>query len=85
MGKRKQARQAELWVAATELPMTSAHPFYSKLNEVLAKHGFDRFAEEACKEFYAPTMGRPGIPPGKTRGTAPAPGGERRLCDRGAG
>ena len=64
LGKRKQARQAELWVAATELPMTSAHPFYSKLNEVLAKHGFDRFAEEACKEFYAPTMGRPGIPPG---------------------
>jgi len=64
LGKRKQARQAELWVAATELPTTSAHPFYSKLNEVLAKHGFDRFAEEACKEFYAPTMGRPGIPPG---------------------
>jgi len=64
LGKRKQARQTELWVAATELPTTSAHPFYSKLNEVLAKHGFDRFAEEACKEFYAPTMGRPGIPPG---------------------
>ena len=64
LGKRKQVRQTELWVAATELPTTSAHPFYSKLNEVLAKHGFDRFAEEACKEFYAPTMGRPGIPPG---------------------
>lgn len=64
IGKRKQARQAELWVAATELPTTSAHPFYSKLNEVLARHGFDSFAEEACKEFYAPSMGRPGIPPG---------------------
>ena len=64
MGKRQQVRQTELWVAATELPTTSAHPFYSKLNEVLARHGFDSFAEKACKHFYASSMGRPGIPPG---------------------
>ena len=27
--------------------------------------GFDRFAEEQCQEFYAQTMGRPGLPPGR--------------------
>ena len=40
------------------------NPFYRALNELLAKSGFDEFAEEACREFYADNRGRPGIAPG---------------------
>jgi len=39
------------------------HPFYSKVNEVLAEAGFDDFAERLCAKYYK-DGGRPGIPPG---------------------
>ncbi|MCK4306326.1 MAG: transposase, partial [Candidatus Eisenbacteria sp.] len=38
-------------------------PFYHKLNEVLSAHGFDGFAEDLCRTFYAEKMGRPSLPP----------------------
>jgi transposase len=41
------------------------HPFYVRLNAILDEAGFDRFAEEQCRQFYAPTMGRPSLPPGR--------------------
>ena len=63
MGRRQTERQAELWIAATEMPSTPAHPFYRKLNEVLDSNGFDAFAEARCREFYAEKMGRPSLPP----------------------
>jgi len=63
MGKRQTERQTELWIAATEMPSTPAHPFYRKLDEVLNDHGFDGFAEELCRKFYAERMGRPSLPP----------------------
>ena len=63
MGKRTTDRQAELWIAATEMPSTPAHPFYRKLNEVLDSNGFDAFAEERCLEFYSEKMGRPSLAP----------------------
>jgi transposase len=63
MGKRTTDRQTELWIAATEMPSTPAHPFYRKLNEVLNAHGFDAFAEERCRGFYAEKVGRPSLPP----------------------
>jgi len=63
MGKRQTDRQGELWIAATEMPSTPAHPFYRKLNEVLNDHGFDGFAEDLCRKFYAEKMGRPSLPP----------------------
>jgi transposase len=53
-----------MWVATTELPTTASHPFYARLNQLLRDHGFDDFAEGQCAEFYAKTMGRPGLPPG---------------------
>jgi transposase len=34
------------------------------LNQLLAEHHFDDFAEGQCRPFYAETMGRPGLPPG---------------------
>ena len=36
-----------------------------RLNAILDEAGFDRFAEEQCQAFYAPVMGRPGLPPGR--------------------
>ena len=64
MGKRT-SEQAPLWVAATDLPVSPSHPFYARLNTILDEAGFDRFAEEQCQEFYASTMGRPSLPPGR--------------------
>jgi transposase len=64
MGKRT-SEQAPMWVAATELPVSPSHPFYARLNTILDGAGFDRFAEEQCQQFYAPVMGRPGLPPGR--------------------
>lgn len=64
LGNRKEESQPTFWVAVDKLAQTAGHPFYSKLNEILRKHGFDAFAESCCAKFYAEKMGRPGIPPG---------------------
>jgi len=78
MGKREQEQQAELWLATTEMVEAPGHPFYRKLNQVLAEGcpsdaggqggngrvSFDRFAEDQCRKFYHQELGRPGIPPG---------------------
>ena len=62
LGRRKE-RQSELFIAADQIPKTPGHPFYGKLNEVLAESGFDRFVEELCAPYYK-EGGRPGIAPG---------------------
>ncbi len=64
MGKRKDARQGELWIAQTQIPQAPGHPFYRRLNELLAAHGFDAFVEDACAKFYTENVGRRSIPPG---------------------
>jgi transposase len=64
MGKRK-SQQAPMWVATTDLPVSPGHPFYARLNAILDEGGFDRFAEEQCRAFYAPVIGRPSLPPGR--------------------
>ena len=64
MGKRKRDRQPAMWVTTTDLPTAASHPFYRRLNELLREHRFDDFAEGQCVNFYAETMGRPGLPPG---------------------
>ena len=64
MGKRERDRQPTMWVATTDLPTAASHPFYARLNRLLAHQGFDDFAETACQSFYADKMGRPGLPPG---------------------
>jgi transposase len=64
MGKRRRDRQPTMWVATTELPTAASHPFYARLNQLLSTHKFDDFAETQCAEFYAETMGRPGLAPG---------------------
>src|SRR5260370_42322863 len=61
----RQPEQPPLWVATSDLPSSPGHPFYTKLNAILDAEGFDRFAEDQCRRFYAPTMGRPRLEPGR--------------------
>ena len=63
LGKRKRQQQ-EAWVATCDLPQSPGHPFYEKLNRVLAEAKFDDYVEERCRPYYADGVGRPGIPPG---------------------
>jgi len=65
MGRRKTGRQQALFIPAADLPRTAAHPFYAKLNEVLAGWKFDPFVEDLCARFYAEKLGRPSLAPGK--------------------
>ena len=63
LGKRKREQQG-LWVVTTDLPKSPGHPFYQKLNQLLAEAHFDHWIENLCRPHYAETMGRPSIPPG---------------------
>lgn len=63
LGKRKREQQS-LLVATTSLPQSPGHPFYKKLNALLAEAKFDDYAEQLCRPHYANGVGRPGIPPG---------------------
>ena len=65
MGKRRRrATQASMWVASDDLPRSAAHPFYTRLNQILDKHDFDGYVEGLCERFYA-DEGRPGLQPGR--------------------
>jgi transposase len=63
LGKRKSEQQSA-WVATTDLPKSPGHPFYKKLNRVLAEAGFDAWLESLCAPYYSAKMGRESIPPG---------------------
>jgi len=63
MGRRK-TKQPELFVATTHLPVSPGHPFYRKLNVLLAEASFDGFVEKLCAPYYVSHVGRPSIPPG---------------------
>jgi transposase len=65
MGQRTHEEQTGMWVAVSELPRPVSHPFYEKLNRLLAEHGFDEFVEAQCRSFYAEKMGRPSLAPGQ--------------------
>ena len=65
MGQRKRhATQRSMWVAMQDLPRSAAHPFYTRLNQILNEHDFDGYVEGLCARFYA-DEGRPGLPPGR--------------------
>ena len=65
MGKKQKRPQDTMWVATSDLPKSPGHPFYQRLNQVLAANRFDAFVEAACRRFYAPKLGRPSLPPGR--------------------
>jgi transposase len=62
LGKRG-AKQQEMFIATGQLATSPGHPFYSKLNAVLAEAGFEEFVEKLCAPYYK-EGGRPSIPPG---------------------
>jgi len=64
MGTRPGQRQQEFWIPTAQMPQPPGHPFYQKLNQILARHGFDAFVEGLCEKFYHPSLGRPSVPPG---------------------
>lgn len=66
MGRRRQERQEALFIATDGLGTSPGHPFYRKLNELLAQAGFDRWIEGRCERYYATEekRGQPSIPPG---------------------
>jgi transposase len=64
MSEREVESQSDLFVPTTELARSPGHPFYERLNKVLAEAGFDPFVEGLCRPFYATTNGRPSIAPG---------------------
>ena len=65
MGKRK-PRQESLFVTTDQLTPSAGHPFYHRLNALLAENGFDDWIQHRCAEFYEreEARGRPSLPPG---------------------
>jgi len=65
MGKRRQ-RQEALFIMSDGLPKSPGHPFYRKLNALLAEAEFDRWIEKRCQQYYEQDeqRGQPSIPPG---------------------
>ena len=61
---RRESEQSELWVTTEEITQPASHPFYAKVNEVLADCQFDLKAEQLCERFCKPVKGRPSITPG---------------------
>ena len=57
--------QPPLWIAASDLPVSPGHPFYTRVNALLDADGFDAFVEHLCRAFYAPVLGRPSLAPGR--------------------
>lgn len=65
MGRQGQQSQGQFWVETQRLAKGPGHPFYGRLNAVLAQHGFDGYVEGLCAKFYAAKRGRPSLPPGQ--------------------
>lgn len=66
MGKRPEERQETLFIATDRLPKAAGHPFYQRLNGLLAEAGFDAWVEGRCRQYYEAdeARGRPSIAPG---------------------
>jgi transposase len=60
---RRTPKQDELFIPTAKVAGGPGHPFYTKLNAVLAEAAFDEFVEKLCAPYYK-EGGRPGIPPG---------------------
>jgi len=65
MGKRG-SRQESLFIATDQLAHSPGHPFYRRLNALLAETGFDVWIEARCRQYYEQDepRGRKSIPPG---------------------
>lgn len=66
MGRRGRERQQTLFVSSDGLRKSGGHPFYQRLNRLLAAADFDRWIETECENHYEQDekRGQPSIPPG---------------------
>lgn len=53
-----------MWIPSAVLAQAAGHPFYTRLNQLLADNQFDEFVETLCAKFYADQVGRPSLAPG---------------------
>lgn len=60
---RRTPKQDEMFIPTAQVATGPGHPFYTKLNAVLAEAAFDEFVEKLCAPHYK-KGGRPSIPPG---------------------
>jgi transposase len=60
---RRTPKQDEMFIPTAQVATGPGHPFYTKLNAVLAEAAFDEFVEKLCAPYYK-EGGRPSIPPG---------------------
>jgi hypothetical protein len=57
-GQTMAPREASIDVGgAQDLSRNAAHPFYTRLNQLLDKHDFDSYVEDLCQRFYADEIG----------------------------
>lgn len=65
MGRRKE-RQEALFINTEGLAHSAGHPFYQRLNALLAEAKFDRWIEERCRPYYEreERRGQPSLAPG---------------------
>jgi len=65
MGNRRQKQEA-LFITTKGLAHSPGHPFYRKLNQLLAEANFDRWIERRCQHYYEQEekRGQRSIPPG---------------------
>ena len=52
-----------MWVATQDLPRSAAHPFYTRLNQILDKHDFDGTSKDCASDSTRTRAGR--LPPGR--------------------
>ena len=51
--------QPPLWIAASDLPVSPGHPFYTRMDAFLDADGFDTFVEGPFRFFFLkPVLGR---------------------------
>ena len=62
---RQTGQQGEMILTWDELPKSPGHVFYDRLQAVLREAGFDAFAEDLCRPYYAAALGAPSLPPGR--------------------
>jgi len=63
LGKKQKNRQQTMWIPHTKIARNPGHPFYKRLNQILAKRDFDEWLEGLCAAYFR-QGGRPSVPPG---------------------
>lgn len=67
MGKRRQRpKQTSICLTTQDLRRTAAHSFYTRLNQIVGRSGFDSYVESPCQRFHTDEVGRPVCRPDAT-------------------